>query len=204
MSPETWLAFALASFVVLVIPGPTLLLVVGEAARNGRRSIPALAVGVMLGDFLAMSVSLVGLGTLIAASAEMFSLFKWFAAAYLVYLGVRRWMEAGRQAALPEVRRHKQMLFQAFVVTALNPKSIAFFVAFLPTFIDPGSPLVPQVLIIELTFLLLAGLNATAYGLAATRTRQLLERRNGRIWADRLGGTVLIGAGCLVMAMERN
>jgi threonine/homoserine/homoserine lactone efflux protein len=203
MPLETWLAFALASCILLVIPGPTLLLVVSQSLSHGPRVVPAMAVGVMFGDFLAMSVSLIGLGALIAASAEAFAIFKWLAAGYLIYLGVRRILGAQQPPPAPTTRRQAQLMAQAFTVTALNPKSIAFFVAFLPSFIAPAAPLWPQVMIIEATFIGLAGLFALGYGLAAARIRPVLERRASRIWTERLGGGVLVGAGGLVAVLER-
>ncbi len=148
MSIETWLAFTAASAILLVIPGPTVLLVVSYALGQGWRTALPMAVGVALGDFTAMTLSLLGLGALLAASATVFTVLKWLGAAYLVYLGVKLWRAGGtprRDSPAPMSRRPLKMLAHAFLVTALNPKSLTFFVAFLPQFIDQKAAFLPQV-----------------------------------------------------------
>src|SRR5690242_21860988 len=103
MQFDHWLAFAAASGILLAIPGPTVLLVISYALGHGRRSAYATVAGVALGDFTAMTASMVGLGALLAASAMLFMLVKWIGAAYLVFLGVKLWRapvgEESRMAA---------------------------------------------------------------------------------------------------------
>ena len=89
MTLEVWLAFTVASVILLVIPGPTILLVVSYALGQGWRAALPMAVGVALGDTTAMTLSLIGLGTLLAASATLFTVLKWIGAAYLVWLGIK-------------------------------------------------------------------------------------------------------------------
>ncbi len=128
MAFETWIAFSLAAAAMLAIPGPTILLVIGQSLGAGRRNALPLVAGVALGDLSGMVLSLAGLGALLATSATAFAALKWAGAAYLVWLGVRLWrapVEAGAAPPSPDTRR---ALRQAFVVTALNPKGIAFFV----------------------------------------------------------------------------
>src|SRR5262249_56908541 len=106
MSIETWLAFAAASAVLLVIPGPTILLVISYALGRGLRTALPVALGVALGDFTAMTLSLLGLGALLAASALLFTVFKWIGAAYLVWLGIALWRAGGRLQRLG-TREHR-------------------------------------------------------------------------------------------------
>ena len=101
MSFEAWLAFAAASTVLLVIPGPTVLLVVSYALGQGWRTALPMAVGVALGDFTAMTLSMLGLGALLATSATLFTALKWLGAAYLVYLGLKLWRAGGTLEAAP-------------------------------------------------------------------------------------------------------
>ena len=91
MSFEQWLAFAAASAVLLAIPGPTILLVISYALGHGKKAAGATVGGVALGDFTAMTASMLGLGALLAASATLFTALKWIGAAYLIYLGVKLW-----------------------------------------------------------------------------------------------------------------
>ncbi len=206
MSLELWIAFALASAVILVIPGPTILLVVSQAVAHGGRSVIPLAAGVVLGDFTAMTLSLLGLGAVLSASAALFGILKWIGAVYLFYLGVKLWRTRPADAAhsaAAEAPAGRKLFESAFVVTALNPKSIAFFVAFVPQFIHPHSPTIPQLGILEATFVTLAGANAALYALFAGRLRNAMQRRTVRRWFNRCGGTALMGAGALTAAIEQ-
>lgn len=206
MSFELWLAFAAASAVVLAIPGPTVLLVVSYALAEGRRSAAATVAGVALGDFTAMTASLLGLGMLLLASSALFTGLKWCGAAYLVYLGIKLWRapvsENSADAAEPAARPLR-MFGHAYVVTALNPKSIVFFVAFLPQFLDAGRSLFGQMAVMEATFLILATVNAAAYALMASGARQVIRRPSVQRAVNRIGGSFLIGAGVLTMISRR-
>lgn len=91
MSFEHWFAFAAASAVLLAIPGPTILLVISYALGHGRKIAGATVAGVALGDFTAMTASMLGLGALLATSAAVFTVLKWIGAAYLVWLGIKLW-----------------------------------------------------------------------------------------------------------------
>jgi threonine/homoserine/homoserine lactone efflux protein len=86
---ETWIAYVIAASIVLVIPGPTIILVTSQAIAHGRWAVLPLAAGVTVGDFTAMTLSLLGLGAILAASAALFSFLKWVGAIYLVFLGVK-------------------------------------------------------------------------------------------------------------------
>ena len=212
MAIEVWLTYTLAAGILLIIPGPTILLVVSYALTEGRRSAVAIVAGVVLGDLTAITVSMAGLGALLAASAALFSVMKWVGAAYLVYLGVRMWrsgtglennvLEAG--APRPDGRSPWAMLGHSFAVTALNPKGIVFFVAFLPQFVSAQRPVLPQLLILGGTFLALAFLNSTGYALMAGSVRSLLRRPRTLRNVQRTGGSLLIGAGVLTASLSRS
>jgi threonine/homoserine/homoserine lactone efflux protein len=197
MTIETWLAFAVATTVLLVIPGPTILLVISYALGRGLRAALPVAIGVALGDFTAMTLSMLGVGALLATSALLFTVLKWIGAAYLVWLGIQLWRAGGRLDATPrgDSAPATRMLAHAWLVTALNPKGITFFVAFLPQFIDQGADFWPQMLIFEATFVCLAFVNAIGYGLVASRARALVRSERAVGVFNRVGGSLLIGAG---------
>ncbi|MDS4011483.1 MAG: LysE family translocator [Defluviicoccus sp.] len=206
MTAETWLLFVAASALVLAIPGPTVLLVVSHAlaggASSGWRTVP----GVALGDAVAITVSILGLGALLAASAALFTLLKWLGALYLIFLGIRLWRSSAsdaREASVAGDKAHRSATWQAFAVTVLNPKSIAFFVAFLPQFVAADAPAWPQLVILALTFVTLATLNATLYALVAGTFRARLQRLTTRRAGNKIGGAVLIGAGIVSAATQR-
>ena len=204
MSFDHWLAFTLASTILLIIPGPTVLLVVSYALGQGWRTAFPMAVGVALGDFTAMTLSMLGLGALLAASATVFLALKWVGAAYLIWLGIKLWRAGGTLDAKPRTDKVSafKMLAHAWLVTALNPKSLTFFVAFLPQFLDARGDFWTQMLVFETTFLVLAFANAFGYALVAARAREMVHNERAISLFNKAGGTLLIGAGVAAVAVR--
>ncbi len=206
MSAEQLISFGLASAVLLAIPGPTVLLVVSYALAGGRRTATPVVAGVGLGDFVAMTASLLGLGVVLATSALLFSILKWVGAAYLIYLGIKLWRAPVGDIAIGPARAeasHRAMFWHAFAVTALNPKSIVFFVAFLPQFMNPAAPMVPQMIAFEIIFLVLAVANAWLYAEMAAAARGAIKRPAIQRAINRTGGALLIGAGAMAALWRR-
>ncbi len=206
MPLDTWLTFLAASTALLLIPGPTVLLVLSYALSHGRRVAVSTAAGVALGDLIAMSASLAGLGALVLASATVFSLLKWVGAVYLVWLGVKLILSARTSdLTLPKTGdvTARQTFRHAAAVTALNPKSIAFFIAFVPQFVNPAAPLIAQFVILIASFVTLAALNALAYALLADQLRARLTRPGLVAWLTRAGGMTLIGMGIVTAGLRR-
>ena len=207
MTFETWGAFVLASSVLLMIPGPTILLVMSYALSKGRSVAVASAAGVALGDLVAMTASLAGLGALVLASATAFTVLKWVGAVYLVYLGVKLLRSATEETlSLPEADKSvtpRGVFAHAAAVTALNPKSIAFFIAFVPQFIRPEAAILPQMALLVATFVSLATLNALAYALLADRLRSVIAQPKALVWMTRTGGATLVAMGLLTTTLKR-
>lgn len=209
MPLEHWLAFVAASAILLAIPGPTILLVISYSLSHGRKVASATVAGVALGDFTAMTASMLGLGALLATSALLFTVLKWVGAAYLIYLGIKLWRApvSAQQAVegdadMPAVRPLRVFL-HTYAVTALNPKSIVFFVAFLPQFLDLAKPLFFQMTVFEVTFLILATINAALYGLLASMARDTIRKPKVQKIVNRTGGSLMIGAGLLSLGFKR-
>ena len=207
MSLDLWLAFVAASTALLVIPGPTVLLVLSYALSQGRKVAVASAAGVALGDFIAMVASLLGLGALVLASATLFTALKWVGAVYLVWLGIKLIRSAGGATLTELPQTHRITPARIFghnaAVTALNPKSIAFFIAFVPQFLRPEAPLGPQFAILVATFVSLAAMNALAYALLADRLRARIARPGVIAWLTRAGGATLVTMGLLTASLRR-
>jgi threonine/homoserine/homoserine lactone efflux protein len=199
MSFELWLTFIAASTVLLLIPGPTVTLIVAYALGYGRAAALPLIPGVALGNLFAMTASLMGLGAILVTSATWFTALKWLGAAYLLYLAVQLWrtdptaaVSVTRAAATPaSIFRH------GLVVTALNPKTIVFFVAFVPQFVDPGREFAPQAAILIATFVILSIVNDGAYALLATAAHSRIAQPSTLRFINRLGATALAGAAVL-------
>ncbi|MDO9414580.1 LysE family translocator [Pararhizobium sp.] len=206
MSIEHWLAFVAASAILLAIPGPTILLVIAYALGHGRKAAGATVAGVALGDFTAMTASMLGLGALLATSAAIFTVLKWVGAVYLIWLGIKLWRAPigglGADGSAAPVERPRKIFLHTYAVTALNPKSILFFVAFLPQFLDLSRPLLSQMLIFETTFLMLATINAAGYALLASLARDTIRKPKVQKIVNRTGGSLLVGAGLVTAGLR--
>ena len=204
---ETWLAFVAASAVLLVIPGPTITLVISYALTHGKRSAWATVPGVALGDFTALALSLAGLGALLAASAFAFTALKWIGAAYLVYLGIRLWRAPVAEITIgvaPPAVSMRAVMFHTYAVTALNPKGIMFFLAFLPQFLRDDAPAAPQILVLGVTFLVLATINAAFYALLASQVQGWLRGVAARRTLNRVSGATLMVLGGAMAVAKRS
>ncbi len=206
MSAEIWLAFVIASAVLLVIPGPTILTVVSYSVAQGSRANLPLVAAVALGDSTALVMSLLGLGTLLAASAFWFTLVKWAGGLYLLYLGFRL-LRSGRDAieAYPSaaITSRWRLFANTYLVTALNPKGIVFFVAFLPQFVRPGADAVHQLWILAITFVVMATINATLYAVFAASARRVLASHAAQRGFRLVGGSLLSCAGIWALLARR-
>ncbi len=187
MPVELWLGFTLAS---------------AALRGTGWATVP----GVTLGDFTAMTLSLLGAGAILAASATLFTVLKLAGAAYLVWLGVQLWRSEPSLGALENAREpagRRRMFWNAYIVTALNPKSTIFFIAFVPQFVDPAHPALPQFAILEATFLVLAAANVTLWAALAGQPRAGFRRPSTLRLVNRIGAGVLIGAAAVTAAAPR-
>jgi len=199
-------AFLTAAILLLVMPGPTDTLVVSYVLTRGRRSALASVPGVCLGYIVSLSLTLLGLGALLMTSAELFNALKIAGAAYLVYLGIKTW-----RAPVPEAldddgrlaRDGRRMFAQAFVVTALNPAGIMFYVAFFPQFIDVQRPLMPQMIALGACFVALGTLNSALYATLAAQVRRFIRSVRARRNINRATGGVLIAMGGMMGLARR-
>jgi threonine/homoserine/homoserine lactone efflux protein len=206
MDLHLWLGFAVAAFFIGVIPGPGVMSIVGYAVASGRRTALASVAGMAVGNVTAMTLSLAGVGALLAASALAFSALKWGGALYLIGLGVVTLLRRGRPQegcnASPPISPRVAFLSN-IVVGTFHPKTIVFFVAFAPQFINTQGDYALQAAVLIVTFGVVVGCTDMAFALAAARTSHLLRRPGAARWTKRAGGGVLIAAG-VATAAARN
>jgi threonine/homoserine/homoserine lactone efflux protein len=162
--------FALAALALLVVPGPSVLYIVTRSVDQGRAAGLASVAGVHTGSLVHIAAAAVGLSAILMSSAVAFSAVKYLGAAYLVFIGVRRLLAREDDDEPLRVRKDKlsRIYYQGIVVNTLNPKTALFFPAFLPQFVDTGSPVAPQVLFLGLVFICLGALSDGAYALSAS------------------------------------
>ena len=198
------LTFALASVVLVVVPGPTVVFVVSRAIAHGRRAALRSVAGNSAGVGVLVVLVAFGLGSVVERSVAVYTVIKLAGAAYLVYLGVRTWRERGGLAAAlhgvrtePHLPGGARLFRQGVVVGMTNPKALVFFAAVLPQFVDRGAGHVPtQMLMLGLAFVLLAMVLDSVWGLAAGTARDWLARSPRRLAAlGGTGGLMMVGLG---------
>jgi len=211
IAPDTLLAFVALSFVVIVIPGPSVLFIVGRALQHGRREALLSVIGNAGGEVVHAVLVAVGVGAIIAASATAFTVLKIVGGAYLVYLGVqairhrRDGLEVRADAGTARAASSRRVLAQSFVVGVTNPKTLVFVAAVLPQFVDPSrGPAWAQILFLGLVFAVVAIVSDGAYALAASGARSWFARSPRRIAGVRAaGGAMMAGLGVALLVTRR-
>ena len=199
-SVETLVTFGLAGVVLVAVPGPSVLFIVGRALAHGRRAALTSVAGNTTGAALVVVLVAFGLGAVAATSAAVFTTLKLVGAAYLVYLGVQTFRHRGDLAGLIGAEAgpvDRRLYWQALLVGATNPKVLVFFAAVLPQFVDPaaGDPIV-QMLVLGLLFALIASTLDSAWGLAAGTVRNWFVTSPARLrLVGGTGGLMIVGMG---------
>jgi len=194
------LAFALAALLLIAVPGPSVLFVVGRTLALGRRGGLLSVLGNAAGELLQIAAVALGVGVVLAQSVLLFSVVKFAGAGYLVYLGVQaiRHRSGGTTAAGPSRPTSTfRILREGFIVGATNPKSIVFFVAVLPQFVDYPAGAIPlQLATLGALFLAIALVSDSGWALIAGKARRWFASSPRRIAAlGSTGGVMMIGLG---------
>jgi threonine/homoserine/homoserine lactone efflux protein len=195
-------AFLLITLVLVLTPGPIVTLVIATGATRGVRAGLVTVAGSTLGNALLITGIALGLSIVIQHAATIFEWLRWIGAAYLVYLGVQAWRHAGEatEAAAPSGRVYFR---RGFLAAISNPKTIAFFTAFLPQFIDPALPTGHQLLVMCSVALSMAALTDCGWAIVAGAGRTLFLRRANATWLGRISGLALIGGGVWLSLARR-
>ncbi|MEV4709886.1 LysE family translocator [Micromonospora sp. NPDC049374] len=209
VSPDRLLAFAAMSFLLILIPGPSVLFVIGRALAHGRRVALTTVVGNTLGASVLVVAVALGIGSVVERSIVVFTVLKLAGAAYLVYLGIKAWQERdslqGAVTTTETVRSGRRTFWEGFTVGVSNPKTIVFFAAVLPQFVDRGQGNVAvQMLVLGLVFNAIAVVSDSTWGLLAATARQWVARSPRRLsLIGGAGGLTLIGLGVTVAVTGR-
>jgi threonine/homoserine/homoserine lactone efflux protein len=196
-----WAGFVVASLIVGLLPGPGVTSIVGYALTAGMRTALASVFGATVGNATAMTMSLVGLGVLLSQSPTAFLILKWIGGAYLIAMGLYAIVKAKRGSlgpdGTPKAIPPATAFWGTFAITAVNPKTIIFFVAFTPQFISPAYAYWPQAGFLLLTFCVVVTLSDGFYAVASSWAAGFLRGPEVQLWSQRAGGVVLIAAGLL-------
>jgi homoserine/homoserine lactone efflux protein len=195
-------AFLVITAVLVVTPGPIVTLVIATGASRGLRAAMMTVVGTTIGNALLLACIAFGLSWTLKTSAEIFEVLRWVGAAYLVWLGIQAWRNAGREANAPPPRGAVHVS-RGFVVAMTNPKTIAFFTAFLPQFVDPSLPVERQLFAMCAVSVAIAGILDASWGIAAGLGRAFFMKPQHNVLLGRISGAVLVGGGIWLSLVRR-
>ncbi|MEX1109918.1 MAG: LysE family translocator [Dongiaceae bacterium] len=206
IDPGLYVAFVLATTVLILAPGPAVSLIVANSLAYGtKRAMPSV-IGISLATASYLIVTFFSMASFLLLLAEWFNLLRWAGAIYLVWLGIQLWMKKhdDLDATAVRVASPAKLLIQGFLVNATNPKLLIFYGAFFPQFVDPSRDLQPQLAILCTTFFVIALTFDGLYAVLAGRVRTWFRTSRARRWIDRISGTLLIGAGVGLALVRRS
>ncbi|QKV90863.1 LysE family translocator [Streptomyces sp. NA02950] len=210
VSPDRLAVFAAASFLLIIVPGPSVLFVIGRALAQGRRAALTTVAGNTVGAYVLVVAVALGIGTVVERSVIVFTTLKLGGAAYLIYLGIkavrqRKSMLSAFRSPDGAAQGSRRTFWEGFAVGVTNPKTIIFFAAVLPQFVDRGEgDVAVQMLLLGLVFNLIALICDSVWGLVAGTTRSWFARSPRRLsMVGGAGGLTMIGLGLGVAATGR-
>lgn len=204
MDRDVFIAFVGVSALLIVIPGPNVLLIASNSIAHGRRRGLSTLAGTSSTMVLQLAIAIVGMTSFMIVLSEWFEWLRWCGVVYLVVSGVRQWRLASREDGADRLPSARRAYAQGFLVSLTNPKTLLFFAAFLPQFVDPSSPAFPQLLVLGIVFFSLATLIDGAYAVLGGRLRgAFLEPERAR-FRRRLSGSLLVGAGVGLAVARRS
>ena len=208
MTLSTWLLYVAAVLVLTVTPGPSVLMCISTSVQHGPRRALVASIGSTTAIACIMLLSMLGLGTVLAASEVLFSALKWLGAGYLAYLGVTSLLSKASTLAVPNASLPKvnarAFFARGVLVGASNPKALLFFGALFPQFIDPSVPQFGQFWILGVTFICFELFWLSIYALTAARARHWLRMPRRATLFNRVTGVVFLLAAGLVATTKRN
>ena len=208
MTLTTYLLYVAAVALLILTPGPTMLMCMTNALNHGPRKAMTSVAGSVSAVLCVMLLSAMGLGALLAASETAFTVAKVIGAAYLIYLGIKTIrseaavFDATATQAPPTRRR--SFFLRGFLVGASNPKAVLFFAAFFPQFLDPAAPFAPQFAILALTFIAFEFTVLTACALGVSRIAPVLRSSRAVRWFNRVSGGLFALMGGLLLLTRRH
>ncbi|QDZ10098.1 LysE family translocator [Devosia ginsengisoli] len=193
-----------ACFLLAIVPGPTVTVIVANALARGTGAGLAIVAGTQAGFFVMTVVVALGMQALVAFMGWAFDWIKLIGAAYLVWLGWKMWRSNGElgTGSVERTKSRRGMAVEGFLVILSNPKALIFLGAFLPQFVDVTQPTFPQVMVLGLFFMLVAGSTDAIYAVVAGRARGMLSAARVRV-VSRVSGLLLMGGGIWLALQKR-
>jgi threonine/homoserine/homoserine lactone efflux protein len=204
MTLSTYLLYVAAVALLIITPGPTMLMCMTNSVNHGPARAMTSVAGAVTAVLGVMLLSAMGLGALLAASETAFTTAKVIGAAYLIWLGIKTFRsKAVLQPEGAQAPRGRSFYVQGLLVGASNPKAVLFFAAFFPQFLNPAEPIAPQFAILALTFMAFEFTVLTLCALGVARLMPLLRRSGPVRWINRICGGLFTLMGGLLLLTRR-
>ncbi len=206
MDLTLWISFVGTVLILVITPGPSVLLATANSMKYGAKKATGTIFGDLSANILQIILASAGLASIIISSGELFQLIKWFGVAYLIYIGIRKILSKSKievNNTKVKDKNYFNLYTEGFLMSAANPKAIVFFAALFPLFIDASVPFLPQVIILAITFLILDGLSLLFYTRFATRLKSYLENKEKIHLQNKIVGTLLIMSGLMLSLVNR-
>ncbi|MCB9767406.1 MAG: LysE family translocator [Candidatus Omnitrophica bacterium] len=196
MGAQLFFSFVFASAILILIPGPNVGLIVSNSLRHGTRAGLSTVTGTTLGIVCQLGFVCLGMASLLGLLVGWFEWVRWAGVAYLILLGLRQFLsKSGEDLKDPSHPSGRRWMLQGLFIALANPKTMLFFAAFLPQFVNPDKPVTRQLALLSLTFALMAWVFDSGYALLAGRVQSAVSRSGRSVSFQKLGGLILIGAG---------
>jgi len=206
MDLTLWISFVGTVLIIVLTPGPSVLLATANSMKYGAKK----TIGTILGDLSANLLQIIlasaGLASIVSSSGELFQLIKWFGVVYLLYTGIKKIMTTPKielKKSNSKSRSFYNLYSEGFLMSAANPKAIVFFAVLFPLFINESVPFIPQIIMLATTFLILDGISLLIYTHFATKLKDYLENKEKVHLQNRIVGSLLILSGLMLSALKR-
>jgi len=206
MEVTIWLSFVGTVIILAITPGPSVLLATANSMKYGKGKTLGTIAGDLTANLCQIILASIGLATIVISSGELFQIIKWFGVAYLIYMGITK-IIAKPQIELStdntEERSFSKLFIEGFLMSAANPKAIIFFAALFPLFLNDINPIILQILILSITFLIIDGLSLFSYAFFAEQLKSYLENQEKIHLQNRIVGGLLILSGIMLSMVKR-
>lgn len=206
MDITLWVSFIGTVLILVITPGPSVLLATANSMKYGAKKTTGTILGDLSANLLQIVLASAGLATIVISSGELFQLIKWFGVGYLIYMGIQKIIsKPNLKMNMAEVKNKSfiNLYSEGFLMSAANPKAIVFFAALFPLFTNPNLTFLPQVIVLAITFLILDGLSLVAYTRFATNLKDYLENNQKIHIQNKIVGSLLILSGILLSMVKR-
>ncbi len=207
ISFELWLAYVATVSIIVITPGPSVLLAASHGMSHGLNKTYDTISGDLSANIIQMTLAALGLGAILLASESLFYGMKWVGVGYLIYMGIKQWLTSPQNMFKLEKEKStstKKLFITGFSVSASNPKAILFFAALFPMFIDPALAKLPQIIILGITFIILDGSSLIIYAKFAEKIKSWLESKGKANYQNKIIGTLLLLAAGALSLVKRN